>query len=57
MTGEMNIVRKEDINELITIISSYIISQQDNGIIKKSEFIKQLLELRQRIDEQNDKYK
>lgn len=54
MLGDINIIRKEDINELITIISSYIISQQDNGIIKRSEFIKQLLDLRKRIDEQND---
>ena len=54
MLGDINIIRKEDINELITIISSYIVSQPDNGTIKKSEFINQLLDLRKRIDEQND---
>lgn len=54
MTGEMNIVRKEDINELITIMSSYIISQPDNGVLKKSEFIEQLFSLRKRIDERNE---
>lgn len=57
MTGEMNIVRKEDINELITLVAGYIISQPDNGKIKKSEFIKQLLDLRKRIDEKNDNHK
>ena len=54
MTGEMNIIRKEDINGLINIIASYIVSQPDNGIIKRSEFINQLLDLRKRIDERND---
>ena len=57
MTGEINIIRKEDINELITIVAGYIISEQDNGKIKKSEFIKQLFDLRKRIDEQNDNHK